>query len=400
MFPSFTRDRDRDRNRNRQAPRRRGSRPALEALEGKQLLSIGPEMIAPVNTKTANAQIGTDNATSVGGESVVVWTDTWSATDTDIRAQRYNAFGGKLGPEIIVAFSSLREYDPAVAMNDRGQFVVTYTQQVGADTNIMAQRFDSNGNILGAPIQVGAGTFKEHDADVAMDGQGNFVVSYTRDTNNNNPDVFAKRYDANGNLLQVINVAVSAPVQDFSSVAMTPDGRFDVAFEQAFSTTDHDIYVNRYTASGALANAYTVAFTTARDQRPSIAMDTAGDSVVAWDSNSAIRARRISAAGVMGNVINVSTSTSSDMLPSVALNQQGGGFVVAYFSSSATVGNVTKVAEVSAFDRVTTYTIGTGTNTAFQPSVSIDAFGNYLLSYSRITTTDFDVFARRGRLLF
>ena len=42
-----------------------------------------------------------------------------------------------------------------------------------------------------------------------MSAGGTFTVAYVRDTNNNNPDVFAKQYDGFGNLLNVINVAAT-----------------------------------------------------------------------------------------------------------------------------------------------------------------------------------------------
>ena len=149
--------------------RSRRSRPALESLEGRQLLSLGPEMISPVNTTTRNNQFDADNASSVNGSSVVVWTDQFSVTDHDIRAQLFNAAGAKVGPEIVVSFSSLDENSPAVAMDSHGNFVVSWTQiQPGGDTNVVAQRFSSAGSRQGALIPVGAGTFREHDSDVAM----------------------------------------------------------------------------------------------------------------------------------------------------------------------------------------------------------------------------------------
>ena len=163
-----------------------------------------------------------------------------------------------------------------------------------------------------------------------------------------------------------------------------------------------------YSASGVLATTYTVAFSTALDATPSIAMDTAGDAVVAWASNWDIKARRISAAGSMGAEINITgaTPTSTDQQPSVALNKQGGQFVVAYFSSDTVVGNSSSVAEVSTFDTVTTHIIG-GLNDAgaFNPAVSMDAFGDYLVTYDTYetipnTTGNSDVHARRGYLPF
>src|SRR5437763_16694947 len=101
MFANHLRIRDRQGASSAHA-RHRKRRPSVEALEGRQLMSIGPEFIAPINTTTRNAQFHSDNASASGGSSVVVWTDTFSSSDHDIRAQRFNSFGGKTGPEIVV----------------------------------------------------------------------------------------------------------------------------------------------------------------------------------------------------------------------------------------------------------------------------------------------------------
>src|SRR5436305_142931 len=108
--------------------RDRKRRPSLESLEGRQLMSLGAEFIGPVNATTRNAQFESDNASSAGGASVVVWTDTFSSTDHDIRAQRYNSFGTKTGPEIVVSASGLDEGSPAVAMDGQGRFTVSWVQ--------------------------------------------------------------------------------------------------------------------------------------------------------------------------------------------------------------------------------------------------------------------------------
>ena len=367
-------------------------------------MSVGPEDFGTVNTTTRNNQNHSANATSANGSSVVAWVDTFSdgvngrPFDLDIRAQRYNSSGGKTGPEIVVAFTSLSEFSPSVAINDSGQFVVSYTQfQAGNnDSNVLAQRFDPNGNAVGGPIQVGSGTFFENQSDVAMDRAGNFVVSYTRDTANNNPDVFAKQYNSGGQLLKVIDVAIS-PVAEFnSSVAMTPDGRFDVAWEQTFSTPDDDIYLKRYSASGGLLGTNTVAFSRLRDVSPSIAMDNAGNAVVAWVEADNIKAMRISSSGVQGPEINIASTSDFEDEPSVALKPGGGGFVVAYLSVRRTLDAIDyRVAEVSAFDTVTTLDTGRGSG-----AVSIDASGNYLLTYTASDAGgDENIHSRRGRLL-
>src|SRR4051794_5959150 len=81
------------------ARRPRRSRLELEALEGRQLLSLGSEFL--VNTQATE----TDNASSANGQSVAVWVDPFSGTDHDIHAQLYDAAGQKLGLEITVDFS-------------------------------------------------------------------------------------------------------------------------------------------------------------------------------------------------------------------------------------------------------------------------------------------------------
>lgn len=394
MFGFNSRSRDRQGARPRQALRRNRP-PSMEALEERQLMSLGAELITPINSTTRNAQFDSDNASSAGGSSVVVWTDTFSSTDRDIRAQRFNSFGGKIGPEIVVSASGLDESSPAVAMDDQGRFVVTWTQRLASgDTNVVARRFDSNGTALGSVIQVGVGTFQESDPDVATDLAGNFVVSYTRNTNNNNPDIFAKRFNSAGQLLNVVDVAITSRAETHSSVAMTPDGRFDVAWEEAFSSTDHDIKLGRYSPSGSLLGLTPISLNTANDVSPSVSVDNFGNGVVAWERAGDIKARRFTSTGVLlGAEINIASTSATERGASVAIRRGGGGFVVAY--ENATTSVRTKVAEVSAFNTVTTFDAGVRST----PAVSINAFGDYFMTYTSLDGFDFNIRGRRGRLL-
>ena len=377
------------------------NRPRLESLEGRQLMSLGSEFSATVNTTTRNAQFGSANASSSNGSSVVVWTDTFSPTDHDIRAQRFNSAGQKTGSEIVVSFSSLDEGSPSVAMDNRGNFVVTWVQtQPGGDTNVVAQRFNSAGTAVGGVVQVGAGTFKEHNPSVAMDAHGDFVVAYTRDTNysnDNTPDVFAKLYNASNQLLNVVNVAVTASADDHASVAMTPDGRFDVAWEHTFSTNDHDIYMNRYSASGGLLGTSYIETSTAFESRPSVSMDDSGNAVVAWQrqifGNNDVIARRVSASGVLGAETTIAATSFSEESPKVALKRTGGSYVVVYNGFDQTSEHV-RVAEVSASDQVTTFDAGVRSDA----SVSINGAGQYVVTYTSNDGGDLNIRRRIGHI--
>jgi hypothetical protein len=379
-------------------------RPSLEALEGRQLLSLGSEF--QVNSKIQNFQFDSDVASSSNGMSVVVWTDTFSSSDHDIHAQLYNRFQQKQGPEITVAGSSLDDDSPSVAMDPQGNFVVAWRQtQSGGDTNVLAQRFNSAGTRVGGIVQVGAGTFKEHDPDVAIDAFGRFTVAYVRDTNNNNPDVFAKQYDSNNNLLNVLSVGVTSKAETLPSVAVSPDGRIDVAYQLQFSSTDDDVLLSRFSSGGALLGTTSVAVSTAREQAPSVSMDNFGNAVVAYQKlvggDFDIKARRVSSIGSLGSEINIQSTSSDETSPSVALKRGGGGFVVAYNSS----GHV-KATEVSAFDSVLATNDAGSLRSA--PAVSIDGFDRYMLTDTStefqfpfpftFPTVDLNIKARFGRL--
>jgi hypothetical protein len=357
-------------------------------------MSLGAEMIGTVNTTTRNAQFNSDNATNAGGESVVVWTDTFSSTDHDIRAQRYNSFGGKIGPEIIVSFSSLDEDHAKVAIDGLGRFVVAWTQSLpNGDSNVVAQRFDANGNAMGSLIQVGTSPFREYDPDVATDLLGDFVISYTHNAGglNLDADIDVARYNSSGQFLGTVFVAISTVDEIHSSVAMSQDGRFDVAWEQVYSASDDDVYMNRYSAAGGFLGRNVISFSSAFDQTPSVSMDNAGDAVVAWEQNGNIEAMRVSSTGAQGPQINIASTANLEYGPSVALRRDGGGFVVSYESLSSTSFRA-KVAEVSAFNTVTTFDAGSVSGAA----VSIDAFGDYFVTY---TGSELDIHARHGFLI-
>jgi hypothetical protein len=229
-----------------------------------------------------------------------------------------------------------------------------------------------------------------------VDDQGDFVVSYTRNTNNNNPDVFAKRYNGANQLLNVEDVAITSRAETFSSVAMSPDGRFDVAWEQAFSSTDHDIYLSRYNSAGGLVGVSPISQSIANDAQPSVSMDHGDNAVVAWQrSGTDILARRVSAAGTMGNEILISHSTAIQSVPSVAARLGGGGFVVAYQSLTGGAFH-SEVAEVASNNTIRTFDAGV----RFVPAVSINGFDDYIVTYTSSDAGDANIRGRRGHLLF
>jgi len=282
-------------------------------------MSIGPQFMVD-SGPNGTYKDAVVTASSSNGSSVVVWVENAIINNgqdfgsSDIWAQYFNAAGNKVGPEISVAYQpNISEYAPAVAMDAKGDFVVSWTsQEPDGHTDILAQKFNAAGVPFGTPVQVAIGTFMQYESSVAMDANGNFVVAYVRDTNNNNPDVFAKAYYANGQLKTVITVAATPCAETNPSIAMDPAGAFDVAYQVQNGTTN-DVFVARYSAADSLLGVLEVTTGSASDDVPSIAMDTVGDAVVAYGQSAsfngynsvAIFAMRISARGVVSAPIHI-----------------------------------------------------------------------------------------------
>jgi hypothetical protein len=371
------------------------NRPRLETLEGRQLMSLAAELPGTINT-THGFEFQSVNARSVNGTAVVVWTDHPGSTQYDIRAQRLIG-GNKIGPEIVVSAGTKDEDSPSVAMDSHGDFVVAWREvEASGDTNVLAQRFNFAGTRIGGIVPVGVGTFREHNPSVAMDARGDFVVAYTRDTNNNNPDVFAKLYNVNNQLRAVDNVAITTLSEDHASVAMTPDGRFDVAWEVAISASDHIIALNQYDASGNLLDTRGIAENNDFNAEPSVSVDNSGNAVVAWfhvdsfgDWN--IQDRRVSALGGQG-IVTTFGATPFGTKPSVALERTGGAYVLVYDGSTSTAG--VQVAEVSASDHVSIFSAGDRRGA----SVSINPSNQYLITYTSTDGVDRNIRGRLGQL--
>jgi hypothetical protein len=359
----------------------------------------------PVNTTTEKDQDASDNASSSNGISVVVWVHVYSSTDHDIYGQLYDASGKMMGSQFAIDASFADEREPAVAMDGQGNFVVTWTRTTGGNSNVMAARYSSQGIPSGVIFAVADSIKPEHDPDVAMDSAGNFIVSYTLDYSATNQDILVNRYLANGTLARTISVARTTNNESRSSIAAAPDGRFDIAYQYQYSSTDDDVYLRRYDASGSPLDPWPLLIATSGyvEQAPSVSMDNSGNAVVAYfkkvGTTSYIKAARVSGNnGTVSGEISVAQATSPAYLnsPSVALRRTGGAFVVAYEFGSVLGDPAVRVTEVSSSNTITA-TSSTRV-VRFAPEISIGRFDAYLVTYTSRTSVDLNISGRRGHI--
>ncbi len=109
-----------------------------------------------VNLNTAGRQLYPNAAMSHTGTLAVVWESRTTMEDGDrflVCAQLCNPDGSGRAGEIIVDDPTLDCRYPDVAMDGAGNFVVTWLRETGTDT-IMARQFDPNGVPVTEPFAV------------------------------------------------------------------------------------------------------------------------------------------------------------------------------------------------------------------------------------------------------
>jgi hypothetical protein len=419
MTPLTHRTNKRSRKTN-SARRRTRAKLSLEAFEPRAMMAFGGEF-ALGSEFTGNTEVAT--ASSADGTSVAVWVAPGTGGDTDILGQLYNADGTERGGIFGVSTGPGRDSEPAVAMDADGDFVVSFTRahnfgflNLDTDRDVRARRFNSSGAALGGSVGVSLSDSEEaFDSDVAMDSNGDFVVAYTAETTKTRQasflgipftesftdrDVRARLFNSNGAAdggTFGVDTGATLFEQD-ASVAMADNGRFVVAYENG-----NDIQLRQFTAGGTLRRTLTLASSSRVESNPDVAVDSAGNAVVAWQdaTNGAdIKARRVSDGGAMSPVLVIRSTSDFEIKPSVALSRDGNEYIVAYNrevrggSLVADHVDATRVIRSGGTDAVEGHqSLGQGMD---GPSISVDGADRFFVGYNDIF--DAQVLGRWGQM--
>ncbi|MDB5986737.1 MAG: hypothetical protein JWR16_1790 [Nevskia sp.] len=231
-----------------------------------------------------------------------------SSSQSSIHARRYTAAGVANGSPITVESSvallqfnsgDLSVQEPALAMDDDGDFVVAYWTDMPTTTQILAKRYDASGRAQGSRLQIASGSVGLPA--VAMDAVGNFLVSWNEGASPGT-NVVAQRYDKTGQpqgTKLTVETYPSPYRQPVTPVAaMAADGSFVLAWNTVVSSSSESIYpfligifARPYAANGVpLAPTFTVHDDPATGEgqsEPAVSFDSLGNLVAAWTEISA-----------------------------------------------------------------------------------------------------------------
>ncbi len=133
--------------------------------------------------------------------AVVVWMDFRDGV-TRIYARLYDQNGLPVGSEFPVADTVVSGYYASVAMNSIGNWVVSWMDYRGGNSDIYCQLFRPDGTKIGSNIKVNtdAGSFYQGFPACAISDNGNIAIAW-EDTRNNSYDIYLQWFDSLGTQL-------------------------------------------------------------------------------------------------------------------------------------------------------------------------------------------------------
>jgi hypothetical protein len=161
-----------------------------------------------------------------------------------------------------------------------------------SNNDIYFQQFYSNGMKKGVNIKINddTGSSGQANPSIAMDAAGNFVIARV-DSRNGNFNIYFQMYNSSTGALGVNSKANDdgGPAwQDHPFIAMDDAGNIVVAWVDYRNNDDEDIYFQRYNANGNPEGFNTkVNDDTGVDGQfyPSVAMDETGNFIIVWTDN-------------------------------------------------------------------------------------------------------------------
>jgi hypothetical protein len=307
---------------------------------------VGTEL--RVNSYTTGAQFAPAVGVDADGDFVVVWNSSGQdGAATGVFARRFTSSGAAAGGDLQVnTYTSGFQSVPSVAMAADGFFVVVWESgHDGSERGVFAQRFSSAGGALGGEFQINTHSLGEqYDPAVAAESDGDFVVVWSSDDQDGfEAGIFGRRFSSSGGAVgeEFLVNAHTVGIQQDAAVAVDPDGDFVVAWRGGFEQDgdEYGIFAQRFSSAGtALGSGFQVnTHTTGFQYWPQVAIGATGDFVVVWESedqdgslNSVFGQRFSSAGAALGVEFMVNTYTPGTQQDASVVVDGDGDFVVAW----------------------------------------------------------------------
>ena len=248
-----------------------------------------------VNTATAYWQSLDHVAGLSGGGYIVMWSSYVYGNSYDVHAQQYDADGNTVGGETRINTTTENSQTPGgiIPLSDGGYLITWSSRDQDGDGNgVYFQRYDSSGNTVDSETRVNTTTANSQSgADAAALSDNGYVITWTSyEQDGFDGGIYHQRYDADGNTVGAetrVNTT-TYNLQDFARVTGLSGGGYVVTWLSAFQDgSEYGVYSQRFDTDGTLLGTETrVNTTTEGDQNgASIADLNGGGYVIVWESD-------------------------------------------------------------------------------------------------------------------
>jgi hypothetical protein len=229
-------------------------------------------------------------ARNASGRFIVAWVD-YRNGNFNIYAQRFDSSGTPMGTNFKVNedTGTVGQWYPAVISDNSGNFVITWEDERNGNSDIYAQRYDSSGVLIGGNFRINDDTLavQQLEPAIAMDGSGSLVITW-RDERNGNYDVYAQKYDSGGASVGSnfkVNDDAGTSWQGSPAIAREQQGNFIITWDDN-RDGNWDVYAQRYSSSGTPVDSnfrVNDDIGIAEQWNPAVAMDGSGRFVITWE---------------------------------------------------------------------------------------------------------------------
>lgn len=348
------------------------------------------------------------------GDWIVVWQDSRNG-DNDIYAQQYDAKANPLGKNFQINDDTENQYGsyPAIDADNEGNFIVVWkvTTNFFNITNLLGQRFDSQGNPLGKNFSIISSAFYLQEISapgIGIDEKGNFVVTWKQEGK-----ITFQRFNREGNPLgENVQLEKSATgnLTNAPRIGFDSMGHFWIVWDDE-REGNFDIYCQQIDTSGNISESD---FRVNSDEgnaiqnRPSISVHPKGHCVVVWEDlrngNRDIYGQTISANLEVSKTnfkINDDTGNTSQMTPAVDLDDDE-NFIVIWRDDRNSNSDIYRQAYDSQFKKIGSnvrVNSDQSTNVQTKPDVRLmNQIIYHVWEDSRTRTKKRDIFARMDSL--
>lgn len=286
------------------------------------LRSPGGDFGAPIDLSTGGASATSPSvAVDDAGNAIVAW----RRLDGNpiIRVAR-RAAGGSFGAPVDVSLADRSSSSPEVALAPSGEAIVVWRSTDGPETLAMASIAPPGGD-FGAPIELSARGTRSARAGVAMDAAGNAIAVWERDG-----VIRARIRPAGGSFGSTIDLTAPGMASG-PTVAMNAGGDAIVAWSRS-DGANRIVQARMRPAGGAFGPTDDAISSPGEDaDGATAALDAAGGAIVAWSrsdgANERVQAASAPAGGSFGAPVDLSPSGGDAFSPALAIDPAGDAVV-------------------------------------------------------------------------